>query len=85
MVSSEVGVLRGVHVYFIYDDYFIVMFGYAMVGFWDLCWGSDIYGLVMMVDVFGDVFCVILVFYGVVYGFLLVKRSFILVICLVKL
>ncbi len=28
-----------------------------------------------MVDVFGDVFCVILVFYGVVYGFLFHEPS----------
>ncbi len=75
MVSSEAGVLRGVHVHPTHDDYLIVTSGHATVGLRDLRQGSDTYGLATTVDVSGDALRAISIPHGVAHGFLFHEPS----------
>ena len=68
-VSSEAGVLRGVHVHPRHDDYLILLRGQAAIGLKDLRQGSATQGLPALVELEADNMAGILIPHGVAHGF----------------
>ena len=75
MVSSESGVLRGVHVHPRHDDYLIVASGRATVGLRDIRRSADTYGVATTVALAGDELRAITIPHGVAHGFLFHQAS----------
>jgi dTDP-4-dehydrorhamnose 3,5-epimerase len=69
VVSSEAGVLRGVHVHPRHDDYLIVVQGESSAGLRDLRRGSPTEGMAAVVPVSGDELTAIKIPHGVAHGF----------------
>jgi dTDP-4-dehydrorhamnose 3,5-epimerase len=68
-VSSEAGVLRGVHVHPRHDDYLIVLQGRASIGVRDLRRGSPTEGVAAVVELSGDRLAALVTPHGVAHGF----------------
>ena len=68
-VSSEAGVLRGVHVHLVHIDYLIVLKGRASIGLRDLRPGSPTEGTAVVVDVSGEELAALTIPTGVAHGF----------------
>lgn len=75
VVRSKAGVLRGVHVHPIHDDYLTVVEGWASVGLRDLRRGSKTEGVVSMIELMGDTLNSIVIPHGVAHGFLFREPS----------
>ncbi|MCG8456765.1 MAG: dTDP-4-dehydrorhamnose 3,5-epimerase family protein [Holophagales bacterium] len=69
MVTSEPGVLRGVHVHPRHDDYLMIARGRASVGLRDLRRGSPTHGLSTVVEMRGDRPMALSIPHGVAHGF----------------
>jgi dTDP-4-dehydrorhamnose 3,5-epimerase len=69
VVSSQAGVLRGVHVHPRHDDYLIVIQGEASIGLRDLRRGSPTEGVTALVPMSGDELAAIKTPRGVAHGF----------------
>jgi dTDP-4-dehydrorhamnose 3,5-epimerase len=74
-VSSEAGVLRGVHVHLRHDDYLTVPVGRASVGLRDLRRGSPTEGMATVVELGGDRPGALVIPHGVAHGFYFHERS----------
>lgn len=68
-VQSAQGVLRGVHVHPVHDDYLVLVSGHATVGLHDLRPGSPTFGLGAAVDVSVDPITALTIPRGVAHGF----------------
>lgn len=68
-VRSEAGVLRGVHVHVVHDDYLIVVDGHGAIGLRDIRPGSPTDGLATIVELVGDEPSALVIPVGVVHGF----------------
>jgi dTDP-4-dehydrorhamnose 3,5-epimerase len=75
VVRSEPGVLRGVHVHPLHDDYLTIIDGSATIGLRDLRRDSPTEGEVEMVEVGGNALRSIAVPHGVAHGFLFHEPS----------
>lgn len=75
VVTSEPGVLRGVHVHPRHDDYFTVVAGHATVALRDLRRSSPTEGLAMTIEGTGAGPRSIVIPHGVAHGFLFHERS----------
>ncbi len=69
LVSSEAGVLRGVHVHLQHDDYLVVAQGRAAIGLRDLREGSPTEGVATAWEASGDDLAAIVIPAGVAHGF----------------
>jgi dTDP-4-dehydrorhamnose 3,5-epimerase len=69
VVSSDAGVLRGVHVHVRHDDYLILVHGRASVGLRDLRQGSPTEGQSALVEVHAAPRTGIFIPHGVAHGF----------------
>ena len=69
LVSSQPGVLRGVHVHIRHTDYLIVAGGHATIGLKDLRDTSTTSGLACALDIRGDELVAIVTPPGVAHGF----------------
>lgn len=68
-VRSEAGVVRGVHVHVVHDDYFVLLSGRASVGLRDMRPASPTAGMVALVEVSGDDPQALTIPHGVAHGF----------------
>jgi dTDP-4-dehydrorhamnose 3,5-epimerase len=68
-VRSEAGVLRGVHVHPLHDDYLTLPIGRADVGLRDLRRGSETEGVSALVELSGDQPAALFIPHGVAHGF----------------
>jgi dTDP-4-dehydrorhamnose 3,5-epimerase len=68
-VSSEAGVLRGVHVHLRHDDYLTVPLGHAAVGLRDLRRGSPTEGLATVVELSAQAPGALVIPHGIAHGF----------------
>ena len=68
-VTSEGGVLRGVHVHIRHDDYLIVLRGHASVGLRDLRRSSPTEGMSALIEMKGDELKALTIPHGVAHGF----------------
>lgn len=68
LVSSNPGVLRGVHVHPRHDDYAIVIVGHASLGLRDLRPGSPTEGWACLLDLRGEAPQAVIVPHGVAHG-----------------
>jgi dTDP-4-dehydrorhamnose 3,5-epimerase len=75
VVSSNKGVLRGVHVHPRHDDYLVILSGRATVGLHDLRRSSDTHGLAATAELSGDELRAISIPHGVAHGFLFHEPS----------
>ena len=74
-VRSAAGVLRGVHVHAVHDDYLTVPFGRVSVGLRDLRRGSPTEGAVALVELGEASPCALTIPHGVAHGFLFHEPS----------
>ena len=74
-VRSAAGVLRGVHVHRIHDDYLTIAFGRASIGLRDLRMGSKTEGLTAVVPLSSQNPKAIVIPHGVAHGFLFHEPS----------
>ncbi len=74
-VSSEAGVLRGVHVHLRHDDYLTVPVGRAAVGLRDLRRGSSTEGMATLVELGADSPGALVIPHGVAHGFYFYEPS----------
>lgn len=74
-VRSFEGVLRGVHVHVMHDDYLILVAGRATVGLRDFRTGSETNGLAYTVDLDAERLQAIVIPHGVAHGFLFVTDA----------
>jgi dTDP-4-dehydrorhamnose 3,5-epimerase len=75
LVTSEAGVLRGVHVHVRHWDYLIICRGHAVVGLRDLRSGTPTEGRTALLDCRGDSLTAITIPPGVAHGFLFLTPS----------
>ena len=75
VVSSGAGVLRGVHVHPVHDDYLLIASGRATVGLRDLRRGGDTYGMATTLQFSGDARRSTAIPHGVAHGFLFHEPS----------
>jgi dTDP-4-dehydrorhamnose 3,5-epimerase len=68
-VTSETGVLRGVHVHPRHDDYLVIVKGRGTVGLRDLRRGSPTEGLATTVEMHGAHPSALIIPHGVAHGF----------------
>lgn len=68
-VFTEAGVMRGVHLHPLHDDYLIVVQGRASIGLRDLRRGSPTEGAVALVELRGADMAAITIPHGVAHGF----------------
>jgi dTDP-4-dehydrorhamnose 3,5-epimerase len=69
VVQSAAGVLRGVHVHPLHDDYLVLLSGRATVGLHDLRPGSPTYGSGVALELTGDPMTAVSIPAGVAHGF----------------
>lgn len=69
VVSSEPGVLRGVHVHVHHDDYLVVLQGRASIGLRDLRQRSRTEGIAGLVELCGEKLEALVIPHGVAHGF----------------
>jgi dTDP-4-dehydrorhamnose 3,5-epimerase len=74
-VRSEPGVLRGVHVHPVHDDYLVLVVGRATIGLRDLRRGSPTEGLVSKIPMSAAEPTALVVPHGVAHGFLFHEPS----------
>lgn len=74
-VSSQAGVLRGVHVHLRHDDYLTVPIGRAAVGLRDLRRGSSTEGMATLVELSADTPGALVIPHGVAHGFYFYEPS----------
>lgn len=75
VVVSRAGVLRGVHVHPIHDDYLLIASGRATVGLRDLRRSSETNGMSATLELSGDAPRAITIPHGVAHGFLFHEPS----------
>jgi len=75
VVTSEPGVLRGVHVHHTHDDYLLISHGRAQIGLQDLRRGSPTEGLAAVVEMRGDAMEALTIPRGVAHGFYFIEPS----------
>lgn len=75
VVTSETGVMRGVHVHPVHDDYLVVVAGRAAIGLRDLRRASATWGQTAMIDLSGSALGSIAIPHGVAHGFLFHEPS----------
>lgn len=68
-VSSQAGVLRGVHVHIIHTDYLVLLQGRTSVGLRDLRPGSPTEGMTALVELHGEELAALTIPPGVAHGF----------------
>ena len=68
-VRSEAGVLRGVHVHAVHDDYLLLYAGRAAIGLCDLRPGSPTERMPALVEMSGDEPAAVTIPHGVAHGF----------------
>jgi dTDP-4-dehydrorhamnose 3,5-epimerase len=69
VVESQAGVLRGVHVHLLHDDYLIILSGRASIGLKDLRRESPTAGLATVVELNGERLQALTIPPGVAHGF----------------
>lgn len=74
-VSSEAGVLRGVHVHIKHHDYLTLIHGRAAIGLCDLRNGSPTQGSTAVVEMRGDLHAALSIPVGVAHGFFFHEAS----------
>jgi dTDP-4-dehydrorhamnose 3,5-epimerase len=74
-VTSEAGVLRGVHVHRRHADYLVITHGRASIGLCDLRFGSPTEGVATVVEMRGEELAALTIPPGVAHGFYLHEPS----------
>ena len=75
LALSHAGVLRGVHVHLVHDDYLIVPQGRVAIGLRDLRRGSPSEGRSMLIEMRGEDLAALVIPHGVAHGFYFLERS----------
>jgi dTDP-4-dehydrorhamnose 3,5-epimerase len=75
IVTSNAGVLRGVHVHIRHNDYLILLKGHASIGLRDLRKNSPTYGMTSLIEMKEDQLQTLTIPYGVAHGFYFHKSS----------
>ena len=75
VVSSAAGVLRGVHVHVVHDDYFMALAGRVLVGVQDLRRGSPTEGVAGVIELSGGPLRAVRIPRGVAHGFFFKEQS----------
>jgi dTDP-4-dehydrorhamnose 3,5-epimerase len=75
IVTSNAGVLRGVHVHVRHNDYLILLQGHASIGLRDLRKNSPTYGMTSLIEMKEDQLQSLTIPYGVAHGFYFHKSS----------
>jgi dTDP-4-dehydrorhamnose 3,5-epimerase len=75
LALSQAGVLRGVHVHLVHDDYLIVPEGRVAIGLRDLRRGSPTEERSTLIEMRGDELTALVIPHGVAHGFYFLERS----------